>query len=177
MTATVDRQTLDIIRSDRGRLESVLIEAGATITGTKVQCPFHQDEHASAGIIQNQGGTWLLSCRACQWNGTKGTGDIFDVVKRIHGCGFREARDLLLGTQSTKPTEGNRATRQAPPQLYDSPEAVVSAILSWPAFKDATHKKTYPYKDQDGRVIFAVARFDFPNEGKQFRAMHPVGGK
>ena len=82
---------LESIKRNRDALLAVLRDAGATITGARVRCCFHEDKSPSGGIIERDG-VWLFSCRACTWNKGKAMGDIFAVVMAHKQCSFAEAK-------------------------------------------------------------------------------------
>jgi len=89
-----DRTELDRIRGDRGALVRALTDAGATLDGDKVRCPFHDDEHASGGVHE-KGGVWWYTCQACTWNADARTGDVVSVTRRARGVDFGGALAVL----------------------------------------------------------------------------------
>lgn len=113
----VDRMDLDVLKGDRTRLLAELKGAGAKLVGNRVACPFHDDRHPSAGVHEVDG-TWMFTCHGCPWNGEKQSGDIIDVVRRVHRCSFPEAcryLGLSNGKVDSAEREGQtNATRTAP---------------------------------------------------------------
>ena len=63
----------------------------------KMQCPFHDDSHASAGVNHEKD---IFNCLACDISG-----DVYSIIQKIEGVGFREAKlraEEIVGT-SLKP--------------------------------------------------------------------------
>jgi len=130
------RGQLDAARADRGRLVAALEEAGATIRGSAVRCPFHKDLHASGGIHEHDGAYWFTCKAGCQWNGSRSSGDVVAVLMKARGLTFYEALDALSIAAPGRPgsdgsgapsdasgaaggvTTPNRATR---PEAGDAP--------------------------------------------------------
>ena len=91
---------LRVVKADRGKLVQALEDAGATVSGTSVFCPFHPDKHASGSVHQNDG-TWLYTCHTCNWNRTKSTGDVVDVVRKACKVDFKGAL-AALGIEASR---------------------------------------------------------------------------
>ena len=65
-------------------IAQALVEAGATVRGKTVRCPFHDDHNPSGAIYQSQDGHWRYKCYACLWrNGHDWGGE--DDVRRVAG--------------------------------------------------------------------------------------------
>ena len=76
----VDDGQLKQLKSDRSRLETTLAEAGATIKGDRVLCPFHDDKEPSLIVTPdknlwhclgscNEGGSaidWIMKTKECR---------------------------------------------------------------------------------------------------------------
>ncbi|MCK4343217.1 MAG: hypothetical protein KAY37_16005 [Phycisphaerae bacterium] len=88
------RAELDALKRDRAALVRALEDAGATVNGSALRCPFHDDERASGGIHQKDG-VWFYTCHGCAWNGDKRSGDVLDVVRRSQGVDFKGALHVL----------------------------------------------------------------------------------
>lgn len=82
MTLSTDHQRE---RQSRTALVQELEAVGATLKGNNLCCPFHDDNHPSAGIFQDEAGAWHFRCHGC---GMKG--DVFDIRARNLGCELRE---------------------------------------------------------------------------------------
>ncbi|TWT41090.1 Replicative DNA helicase [Phycisphaerae bacterium RAS1] len=129
--ARIDRAKLDAIRADRAALVKVLTDARATVNGTaSLKCPFHADAHASGGIHEHRG-RWYFTCQACTWNGDKRTGDVFDVIRRSRGIGFRDAL-AELGIHAPPESPGSAAPRRANGRAptRDTPETRQAALIA-----------------------------------------------
>ncbi|MEP0846208.1 MAG: hypothetical protein HRF50_05215 [Phycisphaerae bacterium] len=111
------RAELNRIRSNKAALVSALREAGAAVNGrAAIRCPFHKDEHASAGIHEH-GGCWYFTCHGCQWNGDRRTGDVLDVVQKMHDLDFHGAAERLGLRLGSGEGEGGKAvSRRATPR-------------------------------------------------------------
>lgn len=111
----VDPQKLADLKADRGRLEAEIETAGGKVRRTAVNCPFHDDKHASGSIHRHDDGAWLYTCHACSWNGNENTGDIVDVVRRANDCGFTQAAEHLglktTGKRAQKAVKSSHAVR------------------------------------------------------------------
>ena len=114
-----DRAALDAIKGDRRRLVAELRAAGAQLAdgASQLRCPFHADTHASAGIHEHDG-TWWFTCHSCEWNNSKGTGDVFAVVMAGKQCDFHAALEHL-GVNGNGRHGGNGTTPKAKPTATD----------------------------------------------------------
>lgn len=62
------------------------------VNGKSFNCLFHDDEHPSAGIIQNEEtGHYIYHCFGCNWKGT-----IFQVVERLTGLNKPKTLEFLM---------------------------------------------------------------------------------
>jgi hypothetical protein len=77
------------LRRDRAALVAELEQAGATVRGTEVKCPYHDDRHASGSVWRDSEGVWRYKCHACD-----ASGDVFDLQARNSG---RAVGDILKG--------------------------------------------------------------------------------
>ena len=76
-------------RQDRTALEAELKSAGADIQGKAIRCPFHEDQHPSGSVYQDQAGVWRFKCNAVSCGVG---GDVFDIRARATG---RSLEDTL----------------------------------------------------------------------------------
>ena len=79
------------LRRDRAALVAELEQAGATVRGTEVKCPYHDDRHASGSVWQDSEGVWRYKCHACD-----ASGDVFDLQSRNSG---RAVGEILKGNR------------------------------------------------------------------------------
>jgi len=142
-------------RMDRTALEGALREAGATVRGTSVRCPFHDDRHPSGAIFRGDDGAWRFKCHASECGFA---GDVYDVRARATG---RPLKAVLPG----------RADRRADraPRRFATVEAMAAAV-GLPL--EATYRYTNP---ATGRVDLVVMRFADGDRGKTFRQGRPDG--
>ncbi len=91
----IDRAKIDQIKAEKSRLIAALTDAGARFVADNVSCPFHDDQHPSGGIHEHNRSGWLYTCHGCTWNRGKNSGDVFDVTRKVHGCDFTHACELL----------------------------------------------------------------------------------
>ncbi|MFH0982786.1 MAG: hypothetical protein V2A79_14780 [Planctomycetota bacterium] len=102
---------LQAIRADRAALEDELRAAGAIFKGKNCKCPFHSDEHASAGVYLADDGAWKFKCLACGFGG-----DIFNVRARLKGISVVEAiKDF---TADRKPKHQGPPATEKPPRRW-----------------------------------------------------------
>lgn len=133
-----DRRAIDDIRGDKGQLIWALEEAGAELRGNVVRCPWHLDRNASGGIHEHNGG-WRYTCHGCGWNGGKGSGDVFDVLKVSRGLDFKAACEHLgiedegANKRHKSATSGRMARNGHPETQSDSRAGAVENGDSRPA--------------------------------------------
>jgi len=149
---TLDRTAT---RTDRGALEQALRDAGATIRGQEVRCPFHDDKHASGSLYRDEGGVWRYKCHACGFGG-----DVFDVLARATGS--------TLGDVLPR-DDAPRRDQQHPTRVYATVDEL-AASFGLPI--EATYKYTDP---TTGRVDLIVVRLRGRDGGKTFRQGRPWG--
>lgn len=109
-----EREALASIRGNRAALEQALRDAGATIRGAAVKCPFHEDAHAS-GSIHETDGVWQFTCQTgCAWTPDGGrTGDVLDVIRKARGLDFAGAAQALgVPRNGARRGRNGRATRR-----------------------------------------------------------------
>jgi len=153
---------LDAIRHSRIALEELLTSAGATFKGKECKCLFHDDNHASAGIYSDEGGTWRFKCLGCGAGG-----DYFDIKARLDG---KPLADVL------------REHDAQPGIKRDKPPAEVLPVYSLDQIVrkyGKKHEKVFIYTNPDTRAEeMVVIRIDNPPsepKGKTFRQCRPEG--
>jgi len=141
----------DALKQDRALLLQLLQEAGATIRGSAVTCPFCDDKHPSAGIYGSNGDGFRYKCHKCGFQG-----DILDVIARIDGLDITEVFRRLKQPHK-------------PPKIYPDIETLSAAM---PGTVEAVCRYTNPKtKKPDMLVLRSMA----PG-GKTFRQARPVSG-
>jgi putative DNA primase/helicase len=120
-------------------------------------CPFHKDTTPSFHVIPHKN---FAHCMSCRWSG-----DAIDLVCELDGVDFREAckrlstrHDVIHAVRST---DSHRIT--APPPADASPPRM--GTLAW-----GLPKRTWTYRDQQGAVLFYVARYEWRKEGVLHKA-------
>ena len=146
----------DILRGDRAALEQALIEAGATIRGRSVLCPFHDDKHPSGSIYENEK-IWRYKCMACGAGG-----DVFDIRALVAGTSPGEELKRAAGP---KPQSYTPAKRSAP--TFANLDAVRAYMVQHVGRIEAEHVYTGP----DGDTVQVVFRCR-TSDGKTFRPVH-----
>lgn len=128
-------------------------------------CPCHQDRTGSLMVKLESDGRILMHCQAgCS---------VQDVCRAI-GVELSDLHEHPLVPGATvhnaKPTRKPKAPKPAPPPpepKEDKPERP----LPWPP------TKVYDYTDEDGKLIFGVLRFTYPEGDKTFRQGLPDPSK
>jgi hypothetical protein len=149
MTPTVDK---DFARRNRSALEAALRDAGGTVRGRDVCCPFHEDADPS-GSIHLADGVWRYTCHAaaCGFQG-----DVFDVVARATG---QPLADVLPRTQT--------ASRKPPPKpppnpdekhlrVYPTVDSLQAGLAGW----EATYTYTHPDTGRPDLVVLRIREGD-----------------
>ena len=149
---SVDTATL---KGDRAALLAALERAGADVSRpSAMRCPFHEDQHPSAGVYQREDGTWAFKCHGCGVNF-----DLIDVEARLTGSSPEE---VLRGLREPKPARGD--------------SRAFSGIAEIEASVPGRHEATYLYHHPDSGVVdLAVIRW---HDGKKkgFYQAHCAGG-
>lgn len=149
-TASNERQSQDllVIKQCRDLLTWALKDAGATIDGDHVKCPFHNDCQASGSIHNGtRDGAYLYTCHACEWNYGKRSGDVVAIVQRSKGIDFRAASERVV-------------YREAAP-----------AITAYARRLRLKTEGGWRYEDAEGSTALIVVRFN-GTDGKQYRPFH-----
>lgn len=154
--------TLEQAKTNEFILIEVLAGAGANFKGNACTCPFHEDEHASAGIYRNEVQQWCFKCQTC---GVQGS--IIDIIARIENV---PADDVLKRLKSNSGS-ARRSTpaKQLTPKVFENLEALKASMPGVP-------EDPYIYTNPDtGEVDLIICRCQTP-EGKTFRQCSPVEG-
>jgi len=146
-------QAADTLKRDRGLLSQLLQEAGATMRGSAITCPFCDDKRPSAGIYESNGDGFRYKCHKCGFQG-----DILDVIARLDGIEVAEVFRRL---------KGERPQKQ--PKVYPDLE---SLRLAMPGKVEAVFQYSEP---KTGKADMLVIRSMTP-DGKTFRQARPVSG-
>ena len=95
----------DMLRRDRAALVAELESAGAKFKGTSCTCPFHEDTHPSAGVFEDDMGTWRFKCQAAKCGAR---GDYWDIKARVFANSrFLQQNRDLKPAHLPRPTEPN----------------------------------------------------------------------
>ncbi len=121
---------------------------GVVMKGNACRCPFHKDQHPSAGIFKDSDSVWRFKCHVCDISG-----DVFDMRARIEG---RALADVLRdGRPEVKTT------------IYPSLDAI---IQTYPNVQ-TVYRYTHP---ESKLTELAVVRYQL-NGHKAFAQCSPRG--
>ena len=142
---------LESIRRNREALALELQAMSVVLKGNACRCPFHDDQHASAGIYADDSGVWRFKCQACGVGG-----DVFDVRAKAQGKSvgeiMREASDKKL------------PKRQSGFETIEQAQKILGGNV-----------RRFTYADPDTeRIDLVVFRVDTPNS-KTFRQVSRNG--
>lgn len=151
---------LDAMKADADALRRELESAGVKFRGNNCRCPFHDDQHASAGIFLHDG-HWLFKCQTCNV-----TGSIIDVRARLNKR--TPAEELRAMNDAATPPPMKKL--EPPPQVYPSIDALKASFQ--------TLEDCYLYRHpQTAAVELVVVRYWNTLENrKAFVQCHPVKG-
>jgi 5S rRNA maturation endonuclease (ribonuclease M5) len=126
----------------REELIAELEAAGATVQGNKIKCPWHDDQHASAGVYQGDDGVWRFKCQACGVGGS-----YYDMKAKRTG----ESLSVII-----KQDSGNNQSQKKKLKAFDSLESIYG-ILS----KDhgGQLEALHHYTEKDGTLVQYVIRW------------------
>lgn len=158
------------IRADRAALVRELEAAGATFKGNVCKCPFHGDEHASAGIYADDGGAWRFKCQtpACGFGG-----DVLDVRAKLAGS----SRTAEINALRDRETPGaNPSQPKRPARVHPSMDALKAAAQASDP-EGGNVARVYEYTNPDTRrADMLIYRIERPDGSKTFRQAHPIDG-
>ena len=145
----------DELKQDRVLLRQLLLDAGGTVKGSAMTCPFCNDKHPSAGMYDSNGDGYRYKCHKCGFQG-----DILDVIAKIDGLEIAEVFKRL---------KGDTKSQKQPSKVYPDLESLKQAV-------PGTVEDVYQYTDpKTGKPEMLVIRSMTP-EGKTFRQAKPVPG-
>ena len=151
---------LQAIKSSRSELLSELAAAGCKIRheGREIQCGFHQDDHASAGIYEKEG-CWYYKCNASSCGVG---GDIFDIRAAATN---RKVEDVIAEyAKREAPRSPIQKPKEKPETVYPTLERLTAAV-KWVASEKlhgslmATYIYTNPVSRNHDMVVFQISYF------------------
>lgn len=140
-----DRDETSAMLADEALLLSVLAPCNPVRRGAGyyLHCPVHADKTPSCEARQLRDGGWRWRCHSCgQW------GSVIDLVMKLDGCGFREAR-RRLGAREVSPAP-------PPPSSTSRTGEPEPTLLLWCERPGCTNQKPVTPLD----VAFMVDRGD-----------------
>lgn len=148
--------------------QSLLFElerAGAKIKadGREILCPFHDDQHASGGVYEDEHGVWRFKCHAASCGFC---GDAWDVLARAENRPLKEVLKENNPDSIANLRARRDATEKAPPKVYDSIQAIEAIV---PGKLEGRYAYTNPQTKQADLVVLR-----FRKDGKkQFWQVSP----
>ncbi len=113
----------------------------------KALCPWHDDHDPSLKIYEADARHYCYTCEA--------HGDAIDLIQKVDGCGFNEAKRALEDSAGS-----------APANPVSAPKKTVGL---------GKIVETYPYTDEAGKLLFEVCRYEPKKGQKTFRQRRPDG--
>jgi hypothetical protein len=165
----ISGRKLDELKQDRGFLEQVLRDAGATFKGTACRCPFHDDNHPSAAIYSKNGSGWRFKCQVCGIGGS-----IIDVIAKIEGV---EPNDILRRLDNGRKTVQDRPGRAIDTKPIPRHGGKVFSTLA--AVQGDLPGKVvgqWDYLDTTGEQTRLIVFRCSTTDGKTYRQVTPVEG-
>ena len=159
-----DTATTDRLKADSGALLDALREAGAQVVKPNaIKCPFHDDQHPSAGVYHGDDGAWRFKCHGCGFHG-----DVFDVRAKAHNT---TAGDELKAVRGQDAPQSRTATRTTAPakRVYPSTDAIEREMPTI----EQTYRYTNPGTREPDMVVF---RQRLADGRKSFMQCRPVEG-
>lgn len=160
MAIDLSNYTLEDAKKNEFILIETLIDAGANFKANKCNCPFHNDQHPSAGIYRNEAQQWCFKCQTC---GVQGS--IIDIIAMTENVPADDVLKRLKSTNSNKRPQ----TKELTPKVFPDLDALKAAM---PHPVDTIYQYTDPVT---GKVEMVVLRLTTP-DGKGFRQVSPVQG-
>ena len=157
-----DTATTDRLRADSGVLLDALREAGADVQRPNaIRCPFHDDQHPSAGVYRGDDGAWKFKCHGCGFHG-----DLFDV--RAKARNTTPADEL-------KASRGDNAQTIQPARHKASPPKRVFPTLADIEREYPTIQESFQYTNPEtGVPDLVVFRQRLADGRKSFIQARPV---
>lgn len=148
---------------DRDHLVAHLREAGGTVRGNAVRCPFHDDRHASGSIYATPEGVWRFKCHVCGLNE-----DVIGIEARLRNTTSADLiRERRREAQASPVRQPAKATPRREVRTFASLEALKSAYPE--PRREACH--VYHHPDTRQRELI-VLRLRLPEGGKKFVQCH-----
>lgn len=146
------------LRQDESLMRRVLEEHRVELRGTRCRCPFHEDQHASAGIFRGKDGGMRFGCRVCNL-----ALDVFALRAKLEGRTDADVlREMLGGGNSAKPPEPAKP-------IFPTMEALLQSIRHRVA-------GVFPYRLADGALYMTTLRVEPEGQAKYFQGVRPVEG-
>jgi hypothetical protein len=149
VTTTADK---DYARRDRSALEAALRDAGGTVRGRDVCCPFHEDKDPS-GSIHQADGVWRYTCHAAACGFT---GDVFDVTAKATGKPLADVLPRTLPPPRKPPADPEQKNLRVYPTL----DSLKAGLAGW----EATYIYTHPDTGRPDLVVLRIRE----GAGKRF---------
>ena len=164
MTTTTLEQTA--LRRDRSALVLVLQSAKAVFkgNGNACTCPFHDDQHPSAGIFEGDDGAWRFKCQPC---GVKG--DIFDIRAMVEHRPLGDVLKEASGRPPPAPAPSRASAAKPASRVYATVEELKATVRNLVDDFKYTHPDTR-------QVEMIVLRIEPPGEKKRFLQASPTAG-
>ncbi len=143
------------MKTDKLSLMAELEKAGAKFRGNECTCPYHDDQHPSAGVFENKMGTWVFKCQAA---GCLTKGDYFDIKAKNEGKNLAQ-----IFAESAPAPIHIPPPKVVYPTIEDAAQAISEQV-------QATYKYTNPNTKEIDLVIFRI----MTSGGKTFRQLSPV---
>lgn len=158
------------LRANQSQLLDALRESGARVDRPNaIRCPFHDDQHASAGVYQADTGAWKFKCHGCGFQG-----DVIDVWAKTRGSSVVE---VIKGLPTIGPSVRSGASvpptppsgpPKAPNRLYGGVGDLRAKVSNVQAVYEYRHPET-------GNLDMVVLRIQPPGGKKTFLQGHDTG--
>lgn len=157
----------DPLRFDQAALVAELEAAGVKAwKGRNCRCPFHHDEHPSAGVYQGPDKIWRFKCMVCE-----AAGDIFDIRALRMGKTVEEVLREAHGTPTALRVGGNGKRLQAPPETAPKIYKLAEFEKSLGDALEGTFAYTDPQTRIKDMIVFRIREKD---GGKRFLQARPA---
>ncbi|MBL8812549.1 MAG: hypothetical protein JNM43_20465 [Planctomycetaceae bacterium] len=162
---TNDDRIRHVERLAETELSFVAEQLGANLVGTggrtKMLCPFHADHDPSLAFYLPSGKkNWRYKCFACG-----ASGDVFDLVKEIRKCTFREAVEWLSGITGITPPVHSKPQVSEARSGADSLE-VAAAAYQRMSKQELTELDTWAKARQFDRTLLVKKEVFFASPDK-----------
>lgn len=148
----------ETLRTDPEALLAELRAAGGRVKNRQaIHCPFHEDQHPSAGVYADEKAVWRFKCHAA---GCGFHGDLYDVRAKAQG---RPVEDVL------KEASGRTAPMSPPSRIW--------TVEDFEGTFGERHEATYSYTDPNTKAVdLLVFRARGRDGRKKFWQARPVPG-